>query len=77
MPMISTSFAIAIGLCLLGVGLMLWAYLNPKWQRADAYDQRECRADALIPFSLGVMLFLAGLIATVVGVVQAVFGAWA
>ena len=69
MPMISTSFAIAIGLCLLGVGLMLWAYLNPKWQHADAYE--------VMKYTLGVMLFLAGLIATVVGVVQAVFGAWA
>ena len=68
MPMISTSFAIAIGLCLLGIGLMLWSWLNPKWQRADAYD-------SLIPFSLGVMLLVvAVVVAIVAGAIRTAFG---
>ncbi len=70
MSVISIAFFIVTGLALIGVGLMGWAYLNPKWQRADAYD-------ALIPFSLGVMLLgAAGVIAAVVGVIQLMLMWW-
>lgn len=70
MSVISIVFFIVTGLALIGVGLMGWAYLNPKWQRADAYD-------ALIPFSLGVMLLgAAGVIAAVVGVIQLMLMWW-
>lgn len=59
MTLISISLCIAIGLAVLGGGLMLWAYVNPEWQRADAYD-------ALIPFSLGVMLMVAAILLALV-----------
>ncbi len=69
MTVISVVLAIAIVLALLAVGLMGWAYFNPKWQRADAYD-------ALIPFSLGVMLLVAAtLFALVAGALRLIFGA--
>lgn len=68
MTVISVVLAIAIVLALLAVGLMGWAYLNPKWQRADAYD-------ALIPFSLGVMLMVAAiLLALVAGALRLFVG---
>jgi hypothetical protein len=68
MSVISIAFFIVTGLALIGVGLMGWAYLNPKWQRADAYD-------ALIPFSLGVVLLgAAGVVAAIAGVIRLIFG---
>ena len=64
MTLISVALSIAIVLALLAVGLIGWAYLNPKWQRADAYD-------ALIPLSLGVMLMVVAiLLALVVGALR-------
>ena len=69
MTLISISLCIAIGLAVIGGGLMLWAYVNPEWQHADAYD-------ALIPFSLGVMLLVAAtLFALVAGALRLIFGA--
>lgn len=66
--MISIALVIVIGLAMVAVGLMGWSYLNPKWQRADAYD-------ALIPFSLGVMLLgAAGVVAAIAGVIRLIFG---
>ena len=68
MSVISIAFFIVTGLALLAVGLMGWAYFNPKWQRADAYD-------ALIPFSLGVMLMVAAiLLALVAGALRLFVG---
>ena len=68
MSLISIAVVIVTGLALVGVGLMGWAYLNPKWQRADAYD-------ALIPFSLGVVLLgAAGVVAAIAGVIRLIFG---
>lgn len=68
MSLTAIGFCIAIGLAVIGIGLALWAYLNPKWQHADAYD-------ALIPFSLGVMLLIAaGVVAVVAGVFRLIFG---
>ncbi|MBP6708411.1 MAG: hypothetical protein KA223_04580 [Candidatus Accumulibacter sp.] len=68
MTVISIALVIAIGLAMVAVGLMGWAYLNPKWQRADAYD-------ALIPFSLGVVLLgAASVVAAIAGVIRLIFG---
>ncbi len=66
MTVISVVLAIAIVLALLAVGLMGWAYFNPKWQRADAYD-------ALIPFSLGVMLMVAAILLALVAAALRLF----
>lgn len=44
---------LAVVLILLGIGLMVWSYVNPKWQRADAYD-------SVAPFAIGSICLIAG-----------------
>lgn len=46
MSLISVLLLIALVLMLSGIGLMVWAYINPRWQTADAFD-------CVVPFAIG------------------------
>ena len=49
MSLLSIQLVIAVLLMLLGIGLMVWAYVNPRWKTADAFD-------CVVPFAIGEIL---------------------
>ncbi|SDI52845.1 hypothetical protein [Propionivibrio dicarboxylicus] len=52
-----------------GIGLIVWAHVNPKWQSAESYD-------ALTPFIIGVFLTIAGAVYSVFSIVIFVKAHW-
>ena len=55
MSLFAIAFLVALAFVLVGSALMAWAYLNPKWQRQDAYD-------AALPFGVGVFSVIGGVV---------------
>lgn len=47
-----------IALVLLGIGLIAWAWLNPKWQCAEAFD-------SVLPFIAGMYCLIGAVILAV------------
>ena len=63
MSSLAIQIVIVMGLMLVGIGLMVWSYVNPMWQYAD--DDESIipsleEIDAAVPFAIGALTLVVG-----------------